>query len=488
MTSASQAARGDRRKWFALAVLCLAFFMDILDVAIVNVALPTIQRELDFSQQNLVWVVSAYALTYGGLLLLGGRTADIVGRRRVFMAGVLVFAASSLVAGLALSDAMLIAARAFQGVGAAMMTPAALSILMNTFAEGAARNKALGIWGAVGASGATAGVLLGGVFTDTIGWAWIFYLNVPVSALILLATPFLISESRGSVARKGFDVPGAATITAAVAILIYGLVEAESVGFASRQTIGLFAAAAALLAAFVVIEKRAKAPLMPFAIFRLRSLVGANVAGFALGASIFGMIFIVTLYMQQVLGYSPLKTGVAWLTMSVAALVSAIVSSQLVTRVGTRLPMAVGLVLAAVGFGLLTSISPGGSYLSDLLPGLLIFGIGLGTAFVAVSIGALDGVTERDSGLASGLINTMQQVGGALGVAVLSTIALSRSGDLLASGGEPLVALSDGFQRALLVGIGFAALGALAALVLIKARRSEEPAQALQPATAPASL
>ena len=305
--------------------------------------------------------------------------------------------------------------------------------------------------------------------------------------MILFATPFFVTESRGVVARKGFDVPGAAAVTAAVAILVYGLVEAESVGWVSGQTIGLFAAAAALLAAFVVIERRAKAPLMPFAIFRLRSLTGANVAGFALGASVFGMIFIVTLYMQQVLGYSPLRAGVAWLTMSVAALVAALVSSQLVTKVGARLPMAAGLALAAVGFGLLAGVSADGSYASDLLPGLLIFGIGLGTAFVAVSIGALDGVTERDSGLASGMINTMQQVGGALGVAVLATIALSRSGDLLASGEEPPAALSEGFQLALLVGVGIAALGAVAALLLIKPQRREQPSKALEPATAPGS-
>ena len=471
---------GGNTKWYALAVLCLAFFMDTLDVAIVNVALPTIQEDLGFSQQNLAWVVSAYALTYGGLLLLGGRIADTVGRRMIFMTGVVTFASSSLVAGLAWTDSVLIAARAFQGAGAAMMTPAALSLLMSTFDEGAHRNKALGIWGAVGASGGTMGVLLGGIFTDTIGWEWIFFLNVPVSALILLATPIFVSESKGH-RTGGFDIPGAATITGAIALLTYGLIDAESAGWGSAQTIVLFVASAVLFASFIVIERRTEAPLMPFSIFRLRSLTGANVGGFALGASIFGMIFIVTLFMQQVLGYSPLKTGVAWLAMSLAALFSAIATSLVVERVGARYPIALGLILAAVGFGLLAGVPPDASYATDLLPGLLVFGTGLGMAFVAASIGALEGVAERDSGLASGLINTMQQVGGALGVAILATVALSHSSDLLARGDDPAVALTEGFSRALYVGVAFALLGAIGALVLIRARGSEDPIVDLEP-------
>lgn len=473
-----------KTRWIALAILCLAFFMDILDVAIVNVALPTIQEDLDFSQQNLAWVVSAYALTYGGLLLLGGRIADTLGRRMIFMTGVTTFAAASLIAGLAWTDTALIAARALQGVGAAMMTPAALSLVVNTFNEGSDRNKALGIWGAVGASGGTMGVLLGGIFTDTIGWEWIFFLNVPVSAAILLATPFFVSESR--VEKEGkqtFDVPGATAITGSIALLTYGLIDAESAGWGSAQTITLFVASAVLLGAFIVIERRTKNPLMPFSIFRLRSLTGANVAGFSLGASVFGMIFIVTLYMQQVLGYSPLKTGVAWLTMSLAALISAIVSSQVVTKVGARYPIAVGLTLAAIGFGLLGSIPTNGSYTTDLLPGLLVFGLGLGMAFVAASIGALEDVPEKDSGLASGLINTMQQVGGALGVAVLATLAISRSGDLLAEGDSEATALTGGFSLALYAGVGFALLGVFGALILIRRQPGEQTASELEPAS-----
>jgi EmrB/QacA subfamily drug resistance transporter len=466
----------DRRKWLGLAALCSAFFMVILDVAIVNVALPTIQVDLDFSQKNLQWVVSAYALTFGGLLLLGGRAADLLGRRRVFMIGIAVFAVASLLAGFAWSDTVLIAARAFQGIGAAIMTPAALSILMTTFREGAERNTALGIWGAVGASGGTVGVLLGGILTDTIGWEWIFFLNVPVGLAVIAVSPALLRESRADAGHRRFDVAGAVSVTAAVGLLVYALVEAESAGWASGQTLGLIGASAALFALFSVVELRSRAPIMPFSIFRIRAVTGSNVAGFALGGAVFGMIFILTLYMQQVLSYSPLETGVAWLAMSLTALISSVVSSVLVTRVGTRIPLAVGLVVAAVGLLLLARIPADGAYVSDLLPGLLVTGLGLGSAFVALSIGALDGVSDRDAGLASGLVNTTQQVGGALGVAVLSTLAISRSDELLADGAATGVALTEGFQIALIAAAGFAVAGALAVLALVRRGAQPEPA------------
>ena len=388
----------DRRRWFGLAALCAAFFMVILDVAIVNVALPTIQVDLGFSQKNLQWVVSAYALTFGGLLLLGGRIADLVGRRRVFVIGVALFAAASLVAGLATSEATLIAARAAQGVGAALMTPAALSILMTTFAEGRERNTALGIWGAVGASGGTVGVLLGGVFTDTIGWEWIFLLNVPVGLAVIAVTPFLLTESRADSAHRRFDLAGGVTITASLALLVYALVEASSEGWGSATTIGRLAASAALMAAFVVIELRSRAPLMPFSIFRIRAVTGSNVAGFALGGAMFGMFFIMTLYMQQVAAYSPLETGLAYLATSLAALIASVGGSVLVTRIGPRVPMVAGLLVFAVGVLLLAQVPVGGEYVADLLPGFLISGFGLGLAFVAFSIGALEGVSERDAG------------------------------------------------------------------------------------------
>jgi EmrB/QacA subfamily drug resistance transporter len=474
-TTTTTAEPTDRRKWLGLAALCSAFFMVILDVAIVNVALPTIQVDLDFSQKNLQWVVSAYALTFGGLLLLGGRAADLLGRRRVFMLGIAVFAVASLLAGLAWSDTVLIAARAAQGIGAAVMTPAALSILMTTFREGAERNKALGIWGAVGASGGTVGVLLGGILTDTIGWEWIFFLNVPVGLAVMAAAPVLLAESRADAAHRRFDIAGALSVTGAIALLVYALVEADSAGWASAQTLGLIGASAALLALFAAVELRSRAPIMPFSIFRIRAVTGSNVAGLALGGAVFGMIFILTLYMQQVLAYSPLETGLAWLAMSLTAFVSSIAASVLVTRLGTRLPLAVGLVVAAVGLVLLAQVPTDGDYLVDLMPGLLVTGLGLGSAFVALSIGALEGVSERDAGLASGLVNTTQQVGGALGVAVLSTLAISRSDDLIADGTAAPVALTEGFQIALFAAAAFAVVGALAVLALIRRGAQPEP-------------
>ena len=479
-------ARPDRR-WLALAALCAAFFMVILDVAIVNVALPTVQVDLDFSQQNLQWVVSAYALAFGGLLLLGGRAADLLGRRRMFMAGIALFAAASLLAGLAWSDVALIVARAAQGVGAAIMTPAALSILMTTFTEGAERNTALGIWGAVGASGGTIGVLLGGILTDTIGWEWIFFLNVPIGLLVIGAAPILLTESRAEVTQRRFDLAGAATVTGGLVSLVYALVDASDAGWASLQTLGLLGISAALFAGFVVVESRSPAPIMPLSIFRIRAVTGSNVAAVALGGAVFGMIFILTLYMQQVLGYSPLKTGLAWLAMALTALVSSIAASVFVTKIGARVPMTVGLTLAAIGLLILSSIPADGSYASDLLPGLLILGTGLGMAFVAASIGALEGVAARDSGLASGLSNTTQQIGGALGVAVLSTLAIMRTDDLVAGGATQPVALTEGFQSAILGGAGFALAGALAALLLIRGRRRGEGVEAL-PVPAPSEV
>ena len=474
-TSNPEHDQSQRRKWLGLAALCAAFFMVILDVAIVNVALPTIQVDLGFSQRNLQWVVSAYALTFGGLLLLGGRAADLLGRRRMLIAGLALFGAASLMAGLAPSDTVLIVARALQGVGAAVMTPAALSILMTTFQEGAERNAALGVWGAVGASGGTVGVLLGGVLTDTIGWEWIFFLNVPVALAVIAVAPVLLRESRADGANRRFDLGGALTVTAGLAVLVYALVEADSAGWVSAQTLGLLGASAALLALFAAIEIRSRAPILPFSIFRIRAVTGSNVASLALGGAVFGMIFILTLYMQQVLAYSPLETGLAWLAMSLTALVSSMAAAVLVTRVGTRVPLAAGLAVAGAGLLLLARIPADGAYVADLLPGLLVTGLGLGTAFVSLSIGALEGVADRDAGLASGLVNTTQQVGGALGVAVLSTLALSRSDDLLAGGTAPPVALTEGFQVALLAAGAFALAGAVAVVALVRGRPRPEP-------------
>ncbi len=481
----------DPRRWKALAVLCTAFFMVILDVAVVNVALPPIQADLGFSAANLQWVVSAYALTFGGLLLLGGRSADLLGRRRMLVIGLLLFVGASLLAGLAWSEASMIAARALQGVGAAVMTPAALSIIMTTFREGTERNKALGVWGAVGASGATFGLIVGGVLADTIGWEWIFLLNVPVGLLTVALVFAIVPESREATHVKSFDAGGAVSVTAGLALLVYTIVDANNAGWGSARTIGLFVVSALLLVAFLVIELRSTHPLVPFRIFRLGAVAGSNAASFMLGAAMFGAFFVITLYLQQVLGLSPLEAGLAWLATSLTALFSAVGSQALVTKVGIKRPLTVGLVLAAIGIFLLSRMSAESSYFPDLALPMLVFGIGMGAAFVSTSIGALEGVKDQDAGLASGLVNTTQQIGGALGVAVLTAVALSRTGDVLAAepGISEAVAVTEGFRSALVVASGFALIGALLSLVLIRGNGSEEPVglhgleSALEPAT-----
>ncbi len=463
----------DSRRWLGLGLLCVAFFMVVLDVAVVNVALPSIQADLGFSDANLQWVVSAYALTFGGLLLLGGRAADLLGRRRLLIIGLLLFTGASLLGGLAWSESSMIIARALQGIGAAVMTPAALSIIMTTFTEGAERNKALGVWGAVGASGATFGLIVGGVLADTVGWEWIFLLNVPIGLVTASLVRLIVPESRISAEARHFDLAGGASVTAGLALLVYAIVEANDAGWGSVQTIGLLALSAALLALFARIETRSRAPLMPFRIFRLRSLTGANAGGLMLGGAMFGTFFVITLYLQQVLGFSPLEAGIAWLATSLTALGAAIGSQALVTRIGTKYPLVTGLVVAAVGIGLLSRVTAGGEYFPGIALPMIVLGLGMGTAFVSISIGALEGIQEQDAGLASGLVNTVQQIGGALGVAVLSTVALSRTNDVLASdpGATPSVAVTEGFQSALLVGAGFALVGALLAMALIKGDR-----------------
>ncbi len=454
-------------RWLGLAVLCSAFFMVILDVAIVNVALPSIAADLDFSPRALQWVVSAYALTFGGLLLLGGRTADVLGQRRMFVGGVAVFALASLLGGLAWSPAALVAARALQGVGAAAMTPAALSIVMTTFAEGAERNKALGVWGAVGASGGTIGLLIGGALTQTVGWRWIFLLNVPIGATVIALAPVLLEKRLPAAATRRFDLAGATSSTGALSLLVYAVVDANAAGWGSARTVALLAISVLLLAAFGVVERRAAEPLLPFRLFRVGVLLGSNVASALFGASIFGMFFVITLYLQQVLGYSPFEAGLAWLALSVTALVASAVGAGLVTRVGPRVPLVTGLSIATAGLWLLSRLPHDARYLNDVMPALAVAGLGIGLAFVTLSIGALEGVNESDAGLASGLVNATQQIGGALGVAILSTVALS-----------------GGFTDALLVAAAFAAAGALFAAVAV---RGPEPA-ALATMTDPTAL
>ena len=381
-------------KWWALALLSVVQFMIVLDIAIVNVALPSIQVDLGFSQENLQWVISAYALFFGGFLLLGGRTADLVGRRRMFVLGLALFSVASLLAGLAWNEPSLIGARALQGLGAAVIAPAALSILMTTFVEGKERNIALGVWGAVGGFGAAAGVLLGGVFTDALSWEWIFFLNIPVGIAAIALTPLLLRESR-DVTATSFDAPGAVLVTAGLSAAVFGITQANDYGWTSAKTIGIFVAAAALLVGFVVWELRAKEPLMSFSIFRIKTVAGANIAGFILGTALFSMFLMLTLYMQQVLGFSAMKTGIAYLAVAGTSIIWAMVAQMLVTRVGVKPVLVSGMTLLTVGLVYFTQVSVEGTYLGDLLPGFLIIAMGMAFAFVSISIAALAGRPGR---------------------------------------------------------------------------------------------
>jgi len=455
------------RRWIALTLLCVAQFMVVLDAAIMNVALPTIGRALDFTESNLPWVVNAYVLTFGGFLLLGGRMADLLGRRRVFISGLILFAVASLAGGFASTSGQLIAARAVQGLGAALLSPAALSIVTTTFRDGAERNKALGIWGAVAGSGGAAGVLLGGVLTDGLGWEWVLWVNVPIGLAAAVIAPTLLAESRASSARRHFDIAGAASVTAGLSLLVYALVDANNAGWGSARTIGLLTLSAVLLVGFVVIERRTAAPLVPFRIFRLRTLTGANVVGLLVGASLFSMFFYISLYMQQVLGYSAIKAGLSYLPLAIAIIISAGIASQLVTRIGFKTVLAVGMVLIAAALVWFSQISVDGAFLTDILGPSLLAAVGLGFSFVTTTIAAVSGVDDHEAGLASGLINTSQQVGGALGLAILSAISIS----VIGTSHAPSV-LTDGFQAAFLAGAGFAVLGLIATLTLIRSSDS----------------
>jgi EmrB/QacA subfamily drug resistance transporter len=471
----------ERRKWLALALLSVVQFMVVLDIAIVNVALPSIQVDLGFSQENLQWVISAYALVFGGFLLLGGRAADLLGRRRVFLAGVVVFTLASLLAGLAWSEASLIGARALQGLGAAIITPAALSILSTTFVEGRERNIALGVWGAVGGFGAAAGVLLGGILTDALSWEWIFFVNIPVGVVGFALAPFLLRESRDARV-KTFDLPGAVLVTGGLSLLVYAITQAGQQGWLAGETLAFFATSIALLAGFVGWELRHPEPLMRFGLLRTRTVAGANVAGFIMGTAMFSMFLMLTLYMQQVLGYSAMKTGVAYLTVAGTAILWSAVAAQLVTRIGVKPVLTTGMAMLTAGLVYFTQVSVGGSYVSDLLPGFLLIGVGIGFSFVPISIAALAGVQPAEAGLASGLINTSQQIGGALGIAALSTIATSQTETALGTGSALPVALVDGFTAAFLAGVGIAGLGIVAALTLIRRDELEQVPEEAEPA------
>jgi EmrB/QacA subfamily drug resistance transporter len=477
----------DPRRWWALALLCGAFFMVLLDGTIVLVALPSIGADLGFSEQGLQWVLSAYALTFGGLLLLGGRAADLLGRRRLFMTGVLFFTAASLGCGLAWSPAALLAARVVQGVGAAIMTPTALSIIATTFPDGAERNKALGIWGALGAVGATAAWLIGGPLVDGPGWAWIFFINLPLGLAALALSPMLLRESRAALTRRSYDPAGALTSTAALVLLVYALVEAPETGWGSLQTILLVAGSAVLLAGFALIESRHRAPLVPLRFFRSRTLVGANLVMLLVGTVAAGVPFVLTLYAQQVLGYSAVEFGVGSVVLAVGVAAGAIVAQAVVLKAGFRPVAATGMALLGAGSLLLTQVSVGGSYLGDIFFGLLVVGPGIGLAFVTATVAALAGVAEHEAGLASGLSNTAVQIGTALGVAIATTVAVSTSEGYLAvnQGANPLLVLTEGFQAAFLALVVLAGIGMALALLLL-GRPRKAPQQRLETLPVPA--
>jgi len=458
-----------RLKWFALALLCVTQFVVVLDIAIVNVALPSIQTDLGFSQENLQWVISAYALVFGGFLLLGGRLADILGRRSVFMVGLVIFSVGSLLSGLAWNETSLIGARALQGLGAATITPSALSILTTTFREGRERNIALGAWGAVGGFGAAAGVLLGGILTDLLSWEWIFFVNVPVGIAALVLSPILLSESKDAHGQS-HDVPGAVLVTSGLVLLVLGITQGRQWEWLSAKTIGVFAVSALLLAAFAIWERRQDEPLVPFSIFRLQTLTAANVAGFIMGTALFSMFLMLTLYMQEVLGFSPLRTGVGYLAVAGTAVIWANVAAAVVNRVGVKPALIFGMSMLTAGLLYFTQVSVNGSYWADLFPGFLILGVAIPFAFVPITIAALAGTKPQEAGLASGLINTSQQVGGAVGIAVLSTIAVSTTDGAVADGTGVSVALTNGFVNAFWTGAAIAFAGVLVSIFMVRGR------------------
>ncbi len=460
----------DPRRWKALAVVAVAQFMVILDASIVNVALPSIQRDLHFSESSLQWVVSAYTLAFGGFLMLGGRTADLLGRRRMFVVGLGVFSVASLAGGFATSAGWLIAARGVQGLGAAIVSPAALSIVTTTFTEGAERNKALGIWGALAGAGGAVGVLMGGVLTSGLGWEWVLFVNAPIGAAAAFAAPRFVRESRGR-ERTSVDIAGAVTVTGGLVALVYALVDANNAGWGSFQTLGLLALSAVLLTAFAIVELRTRYPLMPLTIFRNRSVASADAVALLVGASLFSMFYFISLYLQQVLGDSALRAGFSYLPLACSIIVAAGVGSQIVTRVGAKPVLVTGLAFTAVGLLLFTQVSADGSYLGDVLIPSVIVAIGLGLSFVPLTIIAVAGVSHHEAGMASGLLNTAQQVGGALGLAVLSSVATARIAD---AGGHGAAALSDGFSHAFAVGAGFAALGLVLAVLVVPHVKPED--------------
>ena len=467
----------DPRRWIALGLLCATQFMLVIDVSIINVALPTIKQALHFSSDSsLQWVASAYALTFGGFLLLGGRMADLLGRRRMFIVGLALFSVGSLACGFATTSSLLIGSRALQGLGAALVAPAALSILSTTFAQGTERNKALGVWGAISGAGGAVGVLLGGVLTTYADWSWIFFVNAPIGIIAMVLAPRLLRESRVEGGERSFDALGALSVTASLSLLVFTMVKTNENGWFSTTTIGLLALSAALMGLFIWNESRVRNPLLPLSIFRNRTLAGANIVGFLLGSAIFSMFFLLALYMQTPfgLGYTALRSGLAYLLIAVTIIFAAGASQAIVTRVGVTRVLAVGMLLLSLGLLFFTQVSTRGSYLGDVAPGFLIAGIGLGFSFIPVTIASLDGVSDAQAGLASGLINTTQQIGGAIGVSLLTTVYAR---DFPANPRELLPStFIGGLGDAFLLGAGLAAVGVVATLLFVRQSASAEAA------------
>jgi EmrB/QacA subfamily drug resistance transporter len=473
--------------WLVLVLVCFAQFMVILDATIVNVALPSIQRDLDFTASGLQWVINAYTLVFGGFLLLGGRAGDLVGRKRLFLTGVAVFTFASLLNGLAQSSEMLIAARALQGLGAALVSPAALSIITTTFADGPERTKALGVWGGIAAGGGAVGLLLGGVLTEALSWEWIFFVNVPIGIAAFLLSARYVPESRAENRPATVDIAGAASVTAGLIVLVYAIVKAQEFGWASGRTLGLGALAVALLAAFVAIERRSAAPLVRLGVFRIRSLAGSNVVMLLVASGMFSFFFFSSIYVQEILGFSPIEAGLGFLPFTAGIMVGAGAAQQLIRRLGVRPVAITGMTLAAVGLAVLSRASVDGSYASDLLPGIIPMSIGMGLTFVPLTLIATTNVDNADAGLASGIFNTAQQVGGALGLAVLSTFATNRTSDMLGGLGhapapsDRALAMVEGFQVAFTAGAVLIALGAIVLTFTVR-RRDVARINAEQPA------
>ena len=471
-------ATSERTRWLVLAVTVVAQFMVIVDVSVVNVALPSIKHDLHFSQESLQWVITAYSILFGGTLLLGGRLADLLGRRRLFMAGVGVFTLGSLLSGLAWSEGALIGTRALQGLGGALLAPAALSIIVTTFREGRERNVALGVWGAASGIGGAVGVLLGGVLTSYLSWSWIFFVNLPVGAAVLAVSPWLVSESRAALAHRHFDVFGAGSITAGLMVLVYAITRAGQHGWSNAVTVELLAAAAALIVVFVGIEARSPAPLLPLRIFRLRTLSAANTIMLVVGATSFGQFFLLTLYLQEVLRYSAIQTGVAFIAIAATIVAVANVGQALTTRLGARPVLSAGLLLTAAGGAFYVRMPADGHYFWNVFPGLLVSGIGLALSFVPVTIAGLTGVQPADAGVASGLINTSRQIGGAVGLAAMTTIASTATSHYAHSravGAFSGPALAHGFQVAFYAVIGLALAGAALAAAFVESKPKAAP-------------